>query len=78
MSNETAWIRLIAFATAVFRSIVTANASGFTRKHRRQKNPDELVGTEQGCGMYGALKCQSTQLYVLTWVAARRYLGIFT
>ena len=40
MSNGTARIRPIAFATAVFRCIVTANASGFTRKHCRQGGPD--------------------------------------
>jgi hypothetical protein len=66
MSNETARIRRIAFAMAVFRSIVTENVSGFTRKRRRQKNPDELVGRKQGCGMYGGFEVSITQLGVFT------------
>jgi hypothetical protein len=59
MSNETVPIRRIAFATAVFRSIVTANASGFTTKHRRQESPDDDQQEAVGSDMYGNLNYQS-------------------
>ena len=62
MSNETARIRRIAFAAAVFRSIVTANASGFTRKDRRQKGPDSMQGRTAGPPYYAGFSINSQSL----------------